>query len=365
LSNDEDYYDVLGVARDADQRAIKDAFRRLALQFHPDRNKEPGAEERFKKIAEAYAVLSDPGKRADYDAHGFAGVAGLSPEDLFGGVDFGDMFGGLGFDFGGGLFDRLFGRRRAPGRGANIEFKIAVPLEKIAAGGEQTVSVSRPAVCAACRGKRTEGGIEPKRCTACGGTGQHVATKQQRGVVVRQITTCEPCAGRGTIIDKPCTACGGAGEVVGEESLTVRIPPGAEDGMALRIAGHGMPSPVVNGAPGDLYVIVYSAPDPRFERQGADLYRTQSLDLVDAVLGTSMNVPTLDGSAEIRVPAGTQPNQIFRIRGKGLPRFGDARRGDIYVRVSIHIPERLSANERALYEQLRERSHPRARPRPS
>jgi molecular chaperone DnaJ len=363
VANQQDYYEVLGVTRDADQRAIKDAFRRLALQYHPDRNKDPGAEERFKKIAEAYAVLSDPNKRTEYDTHGFAAVAGFAPEDLFGGVDFGDLFGGLGFDFGGGLFDRLFRRDRVTGRGANIEVDVTVPLAMIAVGGEETVLIRRPSTCAECQGKRTEGGVDPKRCSDCNGTGQRVATKQQRGMTIRQISICSRCRGDGVIIEKRCSACGGTGQVAREEALTVRIPRGAEEGMALRIPGHGMPSPTKSGAPGDLYVVIRSAPDPRFDRQGADLYRTETLEVPDAVLGAALTVPTLDGTAEIRIPAGTQSNQIFRVRGKGLPRFGDAGRGDLYVRLALRIPERLSANERALYEELRERTQPRSRAR--
>ena len=213
-----DYYEVLGVPRDADAKAIKDAFRKLALQFHPDRNKEPGAEERFKEIAEAYAVLSDPKKRGEYDTRGFAGVAGFSPEDLFGGIDFGDIFGGAGFDFGfdlgggGGFFYRFFGRHRARRtQGANIEVELTVPLERVLNGGEETIRISRPDTCPSCHGSRAEPGTSPHPCKDCNGTGKHVTSSRKGVVSFQQITTCAACEGLGTIIDKPCSKCHGHG----------------------------------------------------------------------------------------------------------------------------------------------------------
>lgn len=358
-----DYYEVLGVARDADAKAIKDAFRALALKFHPDRNKAPDAEERFKEIAEAYAVLSDPKKRADYDARGFAGVAGFTPEDLFGGIDFGDIFGdaGFGLDFGfggGGLFDRLFGRRHAgPARGQDLQVELVLPLETIARGGEKTVRYTRPVSCARCQGNGAEPGSAPRACPACHGSGRKVVTRgEQRGeaaIRFQQISICPDCDGRGTIIDKPCRDCRGAGRMEKDESLKVSIPPGADEGMALRIPAHGLPSPEPKGAPGDLYVIVASAPDARFARSGADLWRTEILAVADAVLGTTLKVPTLDGTVEVTVPAGTQPGEVLRLRGKGLPLFGARGRGDLNLRIEVKIPERLSAEERSLYEKLR------------
>jgi len=281
-----DYYEILGVPRDADEKAVKDAFRRLALQYHPDRNKEPGAEEKFKEIAEAYAVLSDPKKRAEYDSRGFAAVSGFAPEDLFGGIDFGDVFGGLGFDFdlGGGLFDRFFGRRRraGPARGPNVEVELAVPLERVLTGGEEEVRLSRPQPCATCQGSGAERGTAPRPCSACGGRGQQVKSRQEGNVRVQQITTCPACGGRGAVIDKPCPACRGRGEVEREEALTVKVPAGVEEGMALRIPGRGLPSREAGGTQGDLYVVVRTAPDPRFERRGADLWRTETISVPDA-----------------------------------------------------------------------------------
>lgn len=347
---------MLGVPREADQAAIKDAFRRLALRYHPDRNKEPGAEERFKEIAEAYAVLSDPKKRKEYDAAGFAGVAGLTPEDLFGGIDFGDLFGGLGFDFpGGGLFEGLLGRRRAgPPRGENLEVTAEVPLERVVTGGKETVRLTRPGTCAACHGSGAKPGTASRRCAACGGTGQRVVGRREGGVVFETITPCPACGGRRLVIDQPCPDCRGRGEVQRDETLTVNIPVGVEEGMALRIPGHGLPSREAGGVPGDLYVVVRSAPDPRFERDGADLWRAEKVHIAEAVLGTSLDVPTLDGRVAVTVPPGTQPDAVLRLRGKGLPVFGGKRRGDLYVRLRVQVPDRLAPEERRLWERLRD-----------
>ena len=356
---------MLGVSKDADVKAIKDAFRNLALKYHPDRNKEPGAEERFKGIAEAYAVLSDPKKRAEYDARGFAGVAGFSKEDLFGGINFEDIFGGLNFDFGAfSPFEGLFRRRRGPPRGANIEVELFVPLEKVASGGEEKVRLGRPATCSACHGTGAEGGTAPRTCKECGGSGRITRSREQKKehVLIQQISTCPACGGRGSIIDRPCAQCGGSGEVEKEEELTVKIPQGVEEGMALRIPGKGMQSPDAAGANGDLFVVVRSRRDPRFERAGADLMRQETISLTDAVLGATLEVPTLSGSASVSIPPGTQPGAVLRLKGKGLPEFGNSRHGELYLRIEVRVPERLTREERELYERLRaiRRSKPAA-----
>jgi molecular chaperone DnaJ len=353
-----DYYEVLGVPRDADLKTIKKAFRELALRYHPDRNKEPGAEDRFKEIAEAYAVLSDPKKRAQYDARGFAGVSGFSLEDLFSGIDFGDIFGGpgfgLGFDFGEGLFERFFGRRRpGPPRGENIEIELAVPLERVLTGGEETIRFSRPETCPSCHGSGAKPGTMPQSCKACGGTGKHVESRRQRGIVFQQVTTCGECHGRGIVIENPCPNCDGRGEVEREKTLTVKIPVGIEEGMALRIPGYGHPSRETGGMPGDLYVVVRSAPDPRFERRGIHLWRTETIEVADAVLGTKLEVPTLDGHVTVSIPPGTQPGTVLRLHGKGLPEFQGKKRGDLYLSVQVRVPQKLTPEERRLYERLR------------
>ncbi len=352
---------MLGVPKNADGKAIKDAFRKLALQYHPDRNKEPGAEERFKEIAEAYAVLSDPNKRAEYDARGFESVAGFSREDLIGGINFDDLFGGLNFDFGfgGGLFDQFFHRRKAgPVRGANIEVELTIPLERVVSGGEEKVRLPYQTACSACHGSGAAAGTQPRNCSACNGTGrQTVSRREARGkgtVVIQQVTVCPACSGRGSIIDKPCQSCGGTGKTEREETLSITVPVGAEEGMALRIPGRGMPSREPGGQPGDLFVVLRSAPDPRFERDGADLWRSETIAVADAVLGTKLKVPTLDHPAEVTIPPGTQPDSVLRVRGKGLPEFGGGQHGDLYLRIRVHVPEHPSSEERDLYQKLRD-----------
>lgn len=348
---------MLGVARDAGQKAIKDAFRTLALKYHPDRNKEAGAEEHFKEIAEAYAVLSDPKKRAEYDARGFAAVEGFSQEDLFGGINFEDIFGGLNFDFGGSSpFDGFFHRRRrGPVRGANIEVELTIPLERVASGGEEKVRMSRPSACPGCHGTGAEGG-SPKVCDTCKGTGRitRSSRKEKEHLLIQQVSTCPACHGRGNIIEHPCKRCHGSGEMEQLEDLTLKIPKGVEEGMALRIPGKGMPSPEAGGITGDLFVVVHSRRDPRFERSGADLLRQETIPLTDAVLGASLQVPTLDGSVSVTIPPGTQPGALLRLKEKGLPEFGNGRHGELYLRIEVHVPEKLSREERELYEKLRE-----------
>lgn len=350
-----DYYEVLDVPRDGDPPTIKDAFRTLALRYHPDRNKEPGAEERFKEIAYAYAVLSDPKKRAEYDAGGFARISGFTAEDLFGGIDFEDLLGGLGFDWGGGLFDRFVGRRRraGPTRGGDFEAMLEVPLERLVTGGEETVTLDRPAPCAACGGSAAEPGSSPRACATCDGTGRRVTSTRERGVTFQHITTCAACAGQGRIIDTPCRSCGGRGEVQRKETLSVTVPPGLEEGAVLRVPRRGLPSHDRGGASGDLLVVVRSAPDPRFERSGADLVRAVAVSVADAVLGATLDVPTLEGMIRVTVPPGTQSGAVLRLRGKGLPVFGGRRRGDLYVRLDVTVPERIAVEERRLWERLR------------
>src|SRR5512143_2757076 len=291
-----DYYEVLGVSRDADIKAIKDAFRRLALKFHPDRNKSPDAEEKFKEIAAAYAVLSDPKKRADYDARGFASVSGVSEEDLFSGINFSDIFNhlGTGFDFGGDLFERLFRRGRAGSvRGADAEFELSLTLEQIHRGGEEMIRYTRPIECPLCHGSGAEPGTQPRRCETCGGSGQQVLRRGgKENLFIQQVITCPTCHGLGSIIDHPCKQCHGSGRVEHAESLKVRIPAGIEEGTALRIPGHGMPSSERGGVAGDLYVVVHSLPDPRFERHHANLWRVESIAITSGVPGGKTIVPT-------------------------------------------------------------------------
>lgn len=365
-----DYYEVLGVPHDADIKTIKSAFRKLAMMYHPDRNKAPEAEEKFKEIAEAYAILSDKNKRAEYDSHGFAGVEGFSAEDLFSGIDLSDIFGDSGVDFGGlgglgglggGLFGDLFrhrGQRMRPSRGRDIQVQLAVPLEKINSGSEEIVHFQRPMQCPSCKGNGAEPGTAPRKCEACGGSGRQIQTRQQKQgqgtVQVQQVTTCPVCHGRGEFIDHPCHTCTGSGRIQKDDKLKVTIPPGADEGMALRVRGHGLPSDETGGEPGDLYVIVRTAADPRFVRRGADLWHTVQLNIPDAVLGTTLRIDTLDGKVDVKIPPGTQTDEVLRLKGKGLIKFGGYGRGDLNLRLTLRIPEKISDEEKRLYEQLRE-----------
>jgi len=356
-----DYYEVLGVARDADAKAIKDAFRALARQYHPDVNKQPGAEEKFKEIAGAYAVLSDPDKRKAYDDRGFAGVAGFTPDELFRDIDFGDLLGGLGFELGGagggGLFERFFGgRRRGPPRGRDLEVVLEIPLSRVVTGGEEQVSYARSSPCGACRGTGAKDGTKLHRCAACGGSGTKAQESRRREpageVLIRNLTPCADCAGRGEIVDEVCSTCRGRRTVEETRSLSVKIPVGVEEGMILRVPGHGMESEVPGGVAGDLLVVVRTAPDARFERHDADLWRRERVTVPEAVLGVQRTIPTLDGDVELTIPAGTQPDVVLRLAGKGVPVLGGRTRGDLYVGVEVVIPDHPSKRERALYEEL-------------
>jgi molecular chaperone DnaJ len=299
-------------------------------------------------------VLSDAGKRAEYDRGGFVGVAGYAPEDLFRGANFEDLFGGLNFGFGGDLFERFFGRQRAgPPRGENIEVNLRVPLERVARGGEEDVRFARTLTCPACHGSGSRPGTAPRECSACRGTGEERVETRKDNIAMYRIKPCPVCNGRGQFNDNPCAECSGLGEVRREERLKVSIPIGVEDGMALRVAGMGQPSREPGGQPGDLYVVVQTAADSLFERSGADLWRIETVGIPDAVLGATLRVPTLEKPVELRIAPGTQPGAVLRLRGKGLPHFGARRRGDLYIRLQVRVPERLTATQRELYERLR------------
>jgi len=348
-----DYYEVLGVARDAETKTIKDAFRQLARRYHPDISTEPDAEQRFKEIAEAYGVLSDPARRASYDAQGSAGVAGAAAEDLWAGIDFTDIFGSGASAFG-GLFERLFGPAAAgPRRGEDVRLDLVISLEQVLAGGDHAVTIRRPGPCPRCAGSGARPGSAPRRCPGCGGTGQRAAASRYGGLLVRQVTTCPQCRGRGQVIDRPCPACAASGAAVREERVNVRVPPGIPEGATLLLAGRGLPSPVAGGPPGDAYVSVRTRADPRFTRAGADLWHDLHLQAPDAALGVTAAVPVPGGQVRVRVPPGTRPGSVMRIGGKGLPRYGGHGRGSLNLTVILDIPRQLSPRQRQLYEQLR------------
>jgi molecular chaperone DnaJ len=358
-----DYYEVLGVGKEADQKEIKSAYRKLALKYHPDRSKEPEAEDKFKEISEAYAVLSDLDKRKQYDQFGHAGIDGrYSQEDIFRGVDFEDIFRGFGFGGGGGfgggsIFDLIFGGRggrRGPSRGRDLRYDLDMTLEEVATGLETSIEVPRMETCPACNGTGAKPGTSPQNCDQCGGTGQ--ATRVQNTPFGQMMTssTCQKCGGRGQIVSDPCSECRGSGRVRKTRTISVKIPAGVETGQHLRLGGQGEASPDPGGETGDLYVFVNVRPHPLFKRADDDLLYESPLSITQAALGTDLEVPTLDGKkARIKVPAGTQSGSVFRLKGKGIPRLhGFGGTGDMHVRVNVKTPTNLSGRQRELIEEL-------------
>ncbi|MFD9126278.1 DnaJ C-terminal domain-containing protein [Kitasatospora sp. NPDC059571] len=353
-----DYYATLGVPPDADRDGIHAAFRSLARRYHPDRNPSPGAQERFKEIAEAYAVLSDPDRRAAYDREGAAAHTTASADDLLAGLDLADLLAragmagfGDGDPFRGGFLGE--GPTAMPLRGQDLEVGVTVPLDTVLTGGTADVTVRRPARCRACDGTGAAAGARPGRCAACGGTGRRVTERRRGALVMRRSAACPACGGTGRTAGPPCPGCGGIGRVAAADSVTVRIPRGIAEGAVLRLRGRGMPPPAPGGAPGDAYVTVRTAADPRFVRQGAELWHGVEVSVPDAVLGTVLTVPALDGEVSLALPPGTQPGTILRVPGRGLPLAGTHDRGDLRVSVTVRVPDAPSGEERRLYGLLR------------
>jgi molecular chaperone DnaJ len=357
-----DYYEVLGVGKESDPKEIKSAYRKLALKYHPDQSQEPDAEERFKEISEAYAVLSDSDKRKQYDQFGHAGIDGrYSQEDLFRGVDFEDLLRGFGFAGGGGgsIFDIFFGGagrggRRGPGRGRDLRYDLDMTLEEVAAGLETTIEVPRMETCPPCSGTGAKPGTSPVTCDQCRGAGQ--VTRVQKTPFGQMMTssTCPKCGGRGQIVSDPCAECRGSGRVRKTRTINVKVPAGVDSGQHLRLGGQGEASPDPGGEPGDLYVFVNVRTHPLFRRDEDDLLFEAPLSITQAALGTDLEVPTLDGKrAKIKVPAGTQTGSVFRLKGKGIPRLhGFGGTGDMHVRVSVRTPSNLTGRQRDLLEEL-------------
>jgi len=353
-----DYYEILGVPRNASQEEIKKAYRRLALKYHPDRNKSKEAEEKFKEISEAYAVLSDPEKRKLYDMYGHAGIdERYSQEDIFRSAHahFEDIFSDLGFGGIDRIFDIFFGGgRRAPQRGADLRFDMEITLEEAAKGTEKVVRYRRLETCGRCNGTGAEPGSGLITCPACGGSGRVGFTQRTPFGTFSQFTTCSRCGGEGSVVARPCRECGGAGRVERLRKLSVKIPPGVDSGARLRLAGEGEAGE--KGAPpGDLYIVVHVREHEIFKRAGNDLYVEVPITFSQAALGAEIEVPTIDGDTEkVKIPAGTQTGEVFRIRGRGMPVLNGYGRGDLLVRVVVRTPTKLSREERELFEKLAE-----------
>ena len=348
--NARDYYDALGVPRNATDQQIKSAYRKLALKHHPDRNSgDKAAEEKFKEAAEAYAVLSDADKRSRYDRFGHAGVSGQAGVGFDPSIfqEFGDdIFGGLGDVFG---FGDLFGTRRRGGaaRGDDLRYDLEIAFEESARGVETTIQVPRLETCETCHGTGAAPGTTPTTCPQCHGRGQ-LRFQQGFFTVAR---TCGRCQGSGRVIARPCTACSGAGRVSRDRKLTVKIPPGIANGQQLRLSGEGE-SGTGGGPPGDLYVVVHVADHPFFRRDGNDLVCQIPLNFTTLILGGETSVPLLEGTHVLKIPQGTQTGSTFRLRGKGMPDVSGRGHGDLLVTVRAATPRKLSAEQRSLVEQL-------------
>ena len=355
-----DYYEVLGVAREASDEELKKAYRKLAIKFHPDKNPDDRAkaEERFKELNEAYSVLSDTERRAAYDRFGHAAF------------EQGGGFGGAGFEFTGSfediigdLFGDFFGTGRGRGgrrarRGADLQYKLDVTFEEAAAGAEKTITIPRLSACADCGGRGAKKGTSPQSCPQCGGSGQ---IRFQQGFF-SIAKTCGHCNGQGSIIAHPCPTCSGSGAERRTHTLSLKVPPGVDTGSRLKLRGEGEPGSGNGGAAGDLYVVIEVRPHPIFVRDADDVVCDVPVSITQAALGTEIEVPTLEGTAKVKVPAGTQSGHQFRLKGKGIRELGGYRTGDQIVRIVVETPRKLTARQRELLEEFARLSGEEANP---
>lgn len=343
-----DYYQVLGVQRDASEEAIKKAFRRLAMQYHPDRNNEKGSEGKFKEINEAYQVLSDPEKRAKYDRFGHAGLGGQHVGQGFEGSD---PFAGFG-----DIFDAFFGgfgtqTRATPRQGEDISYEVSLTFEEAVLGAEREVEIPRTELCSRCRGKGGEPGTQASTCSNCRGTGQVRRVQQSLFGQFVQVVTCQNCRGQGHVITTPCTNCRGSGRERRVRRLAVRIPAGVDNESVVRLTGEGNVG-TEGGPPGSLYISVNVQPHPFFRRHGYDLLYELPLNFAQAALGDEVQVPTLNGKEDLKIPSGVQSGAEFRIKGKGVPSLEGRGRGDLRVIVKVVTPSKLSPEQKKLLQEL-------------
>jgi len=367
-----DFYDVLGVTKSASAEEIKKAYRKLAIKYHPDKN--PGdkaAEDNFKEAAEAYEVLSNPEKKQRYDHYGHAGVGGASGgggyggggmnmEDIF--SQFGDIFGGGG----GSPFDSFFGGQQSRGgrrvaKGSNLRIKVKLTLEEIANGTEKKIKVNKQISCKTCDGTGAKDRSSVSTCKTCGGSG---AVRRVTNTILGQMqttATCPTCNGSGQQITAKCTSCHGDGVIRGEETITINIPAGVSDGMQLSMSGKGNAAPN-GGIPGDLIILIEEIPHETLKREGNNVVYDLHVSIIDAALGYSVEVPTIDGKAKIKIEPGTQSGKLLRLKGKGIPEVNSYHRGDEIIHVNIWTPKALSSEERSMLEKLRE--SPNFKPQP-
>ncbi|MDO3642669.1 MAG: molecular chaperone DnaJ [Mucilaginibacter sp.] len=365
-----DYYDVLGVAKGADADEIKKAYRKMAIKYHPDKNQgDKAAEDKFKEAAEAYEVLSNPEKRQRYDQFGHAANAHSANGGGFGGggMDMNDIFSQFGDIFGGGGFGDFFGGGRQSGggrrvqRGSNLRIKVRLTLEEIANGAEKKIKVNKQIPCKTCDGTGAKDKASFQTCKTCGGQG---SVRRVTNTILGQMqttSTCPTCNGEGSTILSKCTVCHGDGVVRGEETITINIPAGVSEGMQLSMSGKGNAAPR-GGLPGDLIILIEEIPHETLKRDGNNVIYDLHVNFVDATLGTSIEVPTIDGKVKIKLDPGTQGGKVLRLKGKGVPEVNSYRRGDQLVHVNIWTPKALSREERELLEKLQ--SSPNFKPNP-
>lgn len=362
---EKDYYEILGVSRDASLEEIKRAYRKLALKYHPDRNKSKEAEEKFKEISEAYAVLSDPKKREIYDRYGRAGVYEqyASYDDLFRGVDFEDIFRDIGFGSFSRIFESFFGdifsqyrfgdenvRARHSERGEDLYYRFNITLEQAYRGFDAKFRIKRKEICEVCMGSGAKNGVMIT-CKYCNGTGRIERTKTSFFGMMKTITTCSHCSGYGRVAKEICSRCNGEGRYIKEEEIAIKIPRGVDNNYKLRIKGKGN-SGLKSGENGDLYVIINILPHKKFERRGDNLYCELPVSYTQAVFGDSVEIQGLDGKIKIKIPERAQPDSIIRVKGKGMPKLRGWGRGDLYVKLKIKVPEKLTREEEKLLKEL-------------
>ena len=355
MAEKRDYYEILGVSRDADETELKKAYRKLAKQYHPDMNpNDKDAEAKFKEINEAYAVLSDPQKRKQYDMYGHSGLDGTGFDGFrgFGGFDFGfeDIFDTF---FGGSPFGRSTRRKSGPRRGNDLKYSLEISFLEAAFGVTKEINVTRMQLCHVCGGSGSKPGTKPETCRHCNGTGQirHVqATPFGQMVNMR---TCEVCHGEGTIITNPCDECRGNGRVQKTSKISINVPAGIDNGQTISLRGEGEPG-MMGGPPGDLYVSIRVKPHPLFKREGYDVICEIPITFTQAALGAELEIPTLEGTIKYNIPEGTQTGTVFRLKNKGIKHLRSNAKGDQLVRVNVEVPTKLSAKQKELLKQFAE-----------
>jgi len=343
-----DYYETLGVQRNANADELKSAFRNLARKYHPDVNKSPDAEERFKEINEAYAVLSDADKRAAYDRYGKAGLNGMGGMPDYTNIDFSDIFEEFfGFATGGGRRQA----RNGPRRGADLSYPIILTFEEAVLGVDKEIEITRDEVCEVCRGSGAAPGTSPMTCSTCAGRGEVRTTRQTFLGSMVQVTTCPTCNGKGEVISTPCNNCKGCGLIRKAIKKVIPVPAGVDSGTQIRLAGEGQPGSA-GGPNGNLYLEVQVKPHKFFRRNKDSILLDVNINVAQAALGAEIEVPTMDGPTRLHIPGGTQPGKVFTLKGKGVPHLKSRTRGDQMVIVNVEIPKNLSSDQRKLLEQL-------------